>query len=248
MNKKAAILLSILLLIPGQAGAQRIHPADTASAFRATQLIAPAVLIGSGLSIHYFGHDTRDIAIRDKMLEWSSDAPDLRFDDYIQYVPVAMDLGLGLAGLEARHCFIDRTIEAALAYASCGIISWSSKSLFHTMRPNGANTQSFPSGHCSTVFCGAELVRREYGWQWGIGAYFIATTVAVMRMYRNWHWYSDVLAGAGVGILSANIGCWLLEPTRRLFRINLSDKLQFGIVPAIDPVSGIYGSSFAMRF
>lgn len=248
MKRTLTILLILTVLFPCSARAQRIHPADTVSAFKPTQLIAPGVLLGSGLAIHCFAHDTWDIAVRDQMNEWSQGGPDLRFDDYIQYIPLAMDLGLGFTGVKREHCFIDRALETALAYASCGIISWTSKALFKTLRPNEANYQSFPSGHCTTVFCGAELVRREYGWGWGAGAYCVATTVAVMRMYRNWHWFSDVLAGAGVGILSANIGCWLLEPTKKLFGIRLPEKWQFGLSPTVDPVSGLLCTTFAMKF
>ena len=69
-----------------------------------------------------------------------------------------------------------------------------------------------------------------------------------MRMYRDWHWFSDVLAGAGVGILSANIGCWLLDPTKRLFGIQLPEKLQFAVVPSVDPFSKTFGTSLSVRF
>lgn len=248
IKKISFTLLTLLIIFPYVARAQKVYQADTTSAFKATQLIAPGVLLGSGLAVHFLAHDTWDAAIRDQMQEWSKNSPDLRFDDYIQYIPIAMDLGLGFTGIRTQHCFLDRTIEGVLAYASCGIISHSAKALFKTTRPNGVDQRSFPSGHCTTVFCGAELVRREYGWGWGAGAYCIATTVAFMRMYRNWHWFSDVLAGAGVGILSANIGCWLLEPTKRLFHIELPEKCQFGIVPTVDPMSGVYCASFAMKF
>ena len=42
-----------------------------------------------------------------------------------------------------------------------------------------------------------------------IAGYTVATGVGIMRMYNNRHWASDVLAGAGVGILSASLMYWL---------------------------------------
>ena len=65
---------------------------------------------------------------------------------------------------------------------------------------------------------GAELVRIEYGedYPWlAVGAYTIATATGALRVYNNHHWLSDVVAGAGVGILSARIGYWLLPYTKR---------------------------------
>lgn len=53
---------------------------------------------------------------------------------------------------------------------------------------------------------GAELVRIEYGGWYGAGAYAVAAGVGFMRMYNGRHWLHDVVAGAGVGILSARIG------------------------------------------
>ena len=221
-------------------------PVRDSSAFKATQLIAPATLIGSGLMVHYLGHETVDAGVRDFVQAVRDGREVVPFDDYIQYVPIVMDLGLDFLGAEAEHAFLDRFIEAALAYASCGIISGVSKQAFHSLRPNGANYQSFPSGHTDTAFTAAELVRREYGWGWGAGAYGIAATVAGMRLYRNWHWLGDVLAGAGVGILSANIGCWLLEPTKNLLGMNKREELS--VYPTVDPVSGTVCTALAFRF
>ncbi|MCQ2180764.1 MAG: phosphatase PAP2 family protein [Bacteroidales bacterium] len=245
---KAALLLIALCLASPRAGAQRIEASDSLQAFDPAQLIAPCLLIGTGTAIHYMAHNTLDVAVQRQMQEWHAGKPDVPFDDYIQYAPLIMDLGLGFTGVKARNCFIDRTIEAAIAYASAGILGASTKQIFHTLRPNETNYLSFPSGHTIFAFTGAELVRREFGWGWGAGAYGIATTVAVMRVYRNWHWVSDVLAGAGIGILCANIGCWLLEPTKSLFGIELPDSMTFAVVPGVDPVSGTVCASLAMRF
>ena len=43
----------------------------------------------------------------------------------------------------------------------------------------------------------------------------MAVATSALRVYNNHHWLSDVIAGAGVGILSARIGYWLLPYTRR---------------------------------
>ena len=39
-----------------------------------------------------------------------------------------------------------------------------------------------------------------------VGGYVVATTVGVSRILNNRHWISDVLAGAGIGILSVEFG------------------------------------------
>jgi hypothetical protein len=57
-------------------------------------------------------------------------------------------------------------------------------------------------------FLAASIVHTEFRdkSQWyGIGAYTIATSVAALRMINDKHWQSDVVAGAGFGILSAHL-------------------------------------------
>lgn len=223
------------------------------SDFRGGQLIAPGILITSGVVIHCFAHETLDYSIRDwAQNDWRVGGPELNFDNYIQYIPLAMDLGLGFTGVKVENCFIDRAIESAIAHACLGIISGGCKWLINSPRPNGAGNNSFPSGHTDFSFLNAELVRMEYGWAWGAGAYAIATTVGVMRIYNNWHWASDVLFGAGLGILCAHVGGWLLDPTKRLIEdvigIKIPEKWQFGVVPVVDPFTTTYGTTLALRF
>ena len=252
--KRSVLLLGLLL--PFSLHAQ----VRDSSAFRATQLIAPGVLVGSGLAVHCWGHETIDAGVKDWFyddLRKGGERREVHADDYIQYVPVAMDLGLGMCGVHARHALLDRTIECAIAHVSLGAMSWGSKYLFHTLRPNGSNYKSFPSGHTNLTFAGAELVRMEYGAWWGGSAYVMGTAVGVMRMYNNWHWLSDVVAGAGLGILSAHIGGWLLEPVKNLFHIpdvawdgfgTRCHKMQIAALPVADPLSGTYDLSIAVVF
>ena len=83
----------------------------------------------------------------------------------------------------------------------------------------------------------------------------MATGVAMLRMYHDRHWLSDVLFGAGLGILTAHVGEWLLEPTKRLFNIHTTDwgsgrrpAVQAAFAPTVDPVSGTLCAALAFRF
>lgn len=79
-------------------------------------------------------------------------------------------------------------------------------------RPDGSSRTSFPSGHTATAFMTATMLRHEYGHlsPWiGIGGYTVATGTGLMRMANNKHWLSDVLTGAGIGILSTEVGYYL---------------------------------------
>ena len=49
---------------------------------------------------------------------------------------------------------------------------------------------SFPSGHTANAFCGAELMRIEYGNWVGLAGYAVAVTTGVMRMYNERHWWN----------------------------------------------------------
>jgi len=249
------LILSLLVLAAGPAAhAQVASPVDS-SAFRARQLIAPGLLLTSGVAIHCFGHDAIDVPYsRWTQEKWRKGHPERNFDDYIQYVPIVADLGMGLLGVPAEHGFVDRTIEAAMGCLMLGSVSRAMKELIYSPRPNGLDTNSFPSGHSDLAFMGAEFVRLEYGWGWGAGAYTVATTVAVMRNYNNWHWLSDCLAGAGLGILTADLAHWLLEPTKRLLGLrtgswgNGRPAVQASVQPTVDPLSGTVCTTLALRF
>ena len=75
--------------------------------------------------------------------------------------------------------------------------------------------------------------------QWyGIGAYTIATGVAALRMLNDRHWESDVISGAGFGILSAHLG-YLSHRHRWGRRPRHADALGTGgLLPAWQPGAG----------
>ena len=207
-------ILSLLLMLPCSA-------ADTLTVkpnFKAGELIMPLSLICAGTLGFVEPVKNSRYEVRDFLEEWRGEHR-TAIDDYLQYVPLASVYGLSLLGVEAKHNYIDRTLELATSYIALGAIVNAIKYTVQEPRPDGSTNNSFPSGHTATTFMGAELVRIEYGeeYPWlSVGAYTIATTVGVLRVYNERHWFTDVFAGAGVGLLSARIGYWLLPYTKRM--------------------------------
>ena len=169
-------------------------------------------------------------------------------EKYLQYVPAAAGLAFPLIGVKAENPFIDRLIVTGIGYVSEAIIVNALKYTIREPRPDDSANNSFPSGHSATAFMGAEIVRREYGWGWGAGAYAVATSVAVLRVVHNRHYWWDTLAGAGIGVLSANIGYWLLQPAKNLFGIKTPEGTSLTIAPTVDPYSGAMCAQLAFRF
>jgi hypothetical protein len=210
--------------------------------FRATQLIAPVALVTSGVLVHCFAHESLDNYMRERVLAWRGSTPKEVIDDYVQYVPFVFAVGLGALGQETEHRFVERAIVFGISTVSLVAITRTMKEVINSPRPDGSDAKSFPSGHTATAFTGAEFVRMEYGWGWGICAYALATGVGVLRINNDKHWFSDVLTGAGIGIFSAHVGEWLLEPTKRLF------KMDVALLPQVDPFTGSAGLNLALKF
>ena len=206
-------ILSFLLMLPCSAS-------DTLAVkhnFKAGELIMPLSLIGAGTLGFVEPVKSACVDFQGYVNSWHRETTTV--DDYLQYVPLASVYGLSLLGAEAKHNYVDRTLEVGVAGVALVGIVGGAKYLIDKERPDGSDFNSFPSGHAAKVFMGAELVRIEYGddhpWL-AVGAYTIATATGALRVYNNHHWISDVVAGAGVGILSARIGYWLLPYTKRV--------------------------------
>jgi membrane-associated phospholipid phosphatase len=64
----------------------------------------------------------------------------------------------------------------------------------------GYELTSFPSGHAQTAFTLATALTILFP-RWGIPLFIIAGAVSISRIILTSHYLSDVIAGAGVGIL-----------------------------------------------
>lgn len=223
--KLISLLLAIIFFSPGslQAHAANSESSDSVArdySFQPAKLIAPLALTAAGAvgigTLGGFKH-----YVNRQIGRWGG-SHNVRIDNYLRFAPAAVYVGLGACGVKSRSNLRDRVLAGATAYILMGAVVAGTKACVHERRPDGSGSNSFPSGHVATAFTGAELMRIEYGNAIGAAGYAVAAGVGVLRIYNNRHWYNDVLAGAGIGILCARLGYWLLPYEKKL--LGLQDK------------------------
>lgn len=187
--------------------------------FNYKALIIPASLIGYGtLSLYNDKLTNGDASIRNDIN--SDNEKTFPLDEGTQSLAFLSVYGLNLFGVKGKNNFKDRSIVLATAYLIMGSSVTVLKRTTHRQRPNQTGYTSFPSGHTATAFMGAEFLYQEYKdvspW-YGVSGYFIAAGTGYLRMYNNKHWFSDVVAAAGIGILSTKIAYWVQPFFKDLF-------------------------------
>jgi len=156
-------------------------------------------------------------------------------DDYVQFFPAVLAYTMKLFKMESTHNLVDMSIIYGLSNILAGGIVGQTKRMTGRDRPDHSNNRSFPSGHTETAFVSAEFLHQEFKNQsvWiSIGGYSAATFVGIARVYNNKHWVSDVVAGAGIGILSTKAMYWTYPHLQKLFRKKDQPQHQTLIFPA----------------
>ena len=136
-------------------------------------------------------------------------------DEVLRFVPAMALVGMKAFGVENRtEKWSELIVRSAASTAIMGLSVESTKRLAGRVRPDGSDDRSFPSGHTAAAFLTASLFAKEYGhlspW-YSVGAYGVATSTAMLRRINDKHWMSDVMVGAGIGILSVELGYALAD-------------------------------------
>lgn len=138
--------------------------------------------------------------------------PEFRYsyDDYLQYAPAIAVVGLNALNVKGKHTPVRTFVAYAFSIGIMGSFVNGIKYTTKVQRPNGTSRNSFPSGHTATSFMNATVLHKEYGQYrhqlYSVGGYAMATATAMGRGLNNKHWITDVLAGAGIGIVSTELG------------------------------------------
>lgn len=179
--------------------------------FSKKQLIIPGALITYG--VYALGNDylnELNLNLREEVREHIDEK--ITIDDFSQYAPATSVYIINAFGPKGKHNFKERNIILGTSFLLMNSVVLPLKSTIKITRPDGSSKNSFPSGHTATAFMGAEFLWQEYKdinvW-YGITGYVVATGTGIFRIYNGRHWFSDVMMGAGIGILSTKVAYWI---------------------------------------
>jgi len=186
-------------------------------------LALPSTMITYGfISLGDNGIREIDYRVR-QSLEKNNQFWNTHVDDYMQFAPAVAAYTMKLCKIESAHNLLEMTVLYGLSSILSGGLISKTKVMTARERPDHSNNRSFPSGHTETAFVAAEFLHQEYKNEsvWiSICGYSAATFVGIARVYNNKHWVSDVVAGAGIGILSTKAVYWIYPCVRKKIRKN----------------------------
>ena len=147
------------------------------------------------------------------------------FDNYLQHAPAVATYGLKISGVKGRNKLPRTLLSHATSLVIMGALVNSIKYTARVERPDVSRRNSFPSGHTAVAFTNATFMHKEYGDVnpiYSVAGYSSATFVALGRSLNNRHWLPDILAGAGIGILSTQLGYFFIDKIYKNKGDNLS--------------------------
>jgi hypothetical protein len=214
----ALLAASLLAPLPGLAAQE--PPADSANARRpARKILSWAELAGiTALAGAAFSSDqslrNRIADPHDRLGRTLSDLGNGLGDGAVVYPSLlAVAVSGKLLGKPGMQKTGTRALQSTLL---AGAAALALKSGIGRQRPDASGDNAYvfqpfqfhdislPSGHAAVAFALATSLARETGDRWTDAAFFAAATLtAYSRMHDDKHWASDVILGAGIGIVSA---------------------------------------------
>lgn len=163
--------------------------------------IVPLSLMTTGILLSDSGFEK---SFNTTTRNWVGNDFQTNLDDYTRYAPIATMYIADVAGVKAQNHWFDQTKNLAISMILTDVLTKAIKSSVFKIRPDGSNPNAFPSGHTSIAFVSGSVIFEEFKGSSPLLAYSgygFATLTGGLRMANNRHWVSDVLVGAGLGIL-----------------------------------------------
>jgi len=187
-----------------QSGPSAGDSLPTARRYPLKAFIVPSAMVAAGAGL--LGEQTRAPFRSTTQVSYA--------DDYLRLGPYGIRAALQLAGVKPAVSLGDEVAATVLANVFMVGFTEPLKRTVRSTRPDGSDRRSFPSGHTAVAFTGAELLHQAYRHRspWiSVAGYSLASATAVLRVANARHHWSDVVAGAGIGIASAKLS-YLVYP------------------------------------
>jgi hypothetical protein len=204
--------------------------------------IVPAALIASGFITNYSQYEQN---MQNNLQKKASKNAHFYHEDYLQFMPIAELYIADLAGIKSKNHWFDQTKYLGFSNIISAGLTLGLKHLTQKTGPNKLPF-SFPSGHTTFAFTNATVLYNEFSETsllLAYSGYAFATAAGTLRMVHNEHWFSDVLLGAGIGIMAAHL-VYYIEPLKNFNPFLKSDNIT--LTPLINDSS--YGLYVAYRF
>lgn len=179
------------------------------------QSIVPLSLIGAGLIVNYsdgaLGKENLQEQITNAFPNFDND-----IDDFLLFVPTITMYTADLLKVESKNDAFTQTKILLISALATNAVTFGLKHITNETRPNGEDNLSFPSGHTSNAFMMATVLFHEFKETKPVLAYsgfVFASATGAMRVLNNVHWVSDVLVGAGIGIIVTDL-VYRFEPLK----------------------------------
>jgi len=176
-------------------------------AYYISKSIAPTGLIISGILVNGSGEESLKNELKEEHDEHFAHFH-THADDYLQYAPIGLAYGFDAIGMHSKTDIANRSVILLKSELLMSGLVTSLKYTTRNLRPDGSAHNSFPSGHTAQAFAAATFLTEEFGHEYKCTpylAYGIASSVGMLRIANNRHYLSDVLVGAGIGILSTEV-------------------------------------------
>jgi membrane-associated phospholipid phosphatase len=133
-------------------------------------------------------------------------------EDYLMWVPSASIYAMDAFHAKTQHTFKEHLILDVGSVLVTGGLGFGMREISKHISVYNTLGTKFPSGHAANAFRGAEIVHQELKYSHPVlsySGYVVATGVGLLRIYNKDHLLSEVIAGAGLGILSTKLTYWV---------------------------------------
>jgi membrane-associated phospholipid phosphatase len=139
-------------------------------------------------------------------------------DDYLTWVPSAAVYTLDAFNVKTQYTFKQHLVLDVGSVFITGALGFGMRKITENIEAFKGEDTQFPSGHTANAFRGAEILHQELKYSHPVlsySGYIVATGVGVLRIYNKQHYLSEVIAGAGLGILSTKLTYWIFDKIKK---------------------------------
>ena len=138
-------------------------------------------------------------------------------EEYIMWAPSASVYLMDAFKVNTKYSFQEHLLLDAGSIIVTGAIGYVMRKVTRNIKEYNMQGTKFPSGHTANAFRGAEILHQELKDSHKLLSYcgyLPAVAVGVLRIYNKDHLLTEVLAGAGLGILSTKLTYWVFDKVK----------------------------------